>query len=295
LKQAESSGATFVKQFGAGDIAALRRLPAQQLIKAMMANAAFHASEPRGPVLDGYVLAEQPSLVFQEGREAKVPLILGNTARDGDEDSMGVSGTPKADKTLADTRRPLSSTHKVAPLGAGDKKQIEAYYAHHDGLAGEAIKLYGDTKTTDPVDGDAIHAFETDVDFRCGAGLIAQWHSRVAPTWQYQFSHGYEPLGAVHLWDMFYLFGWLKPPADQPRDKMLVDQEQGYWAAFVKNGDPNMPGLPLWPKSGATKAYLDFTSHGAMAKTSLRQAACRIYDKKIEQDLAKLAGGHEGR
>lgn len=109
MKQAEASGAKFVQRFGVTDIAALRRMPAQQLIKTMMADATFHTAEPRGPVVDGYVFPEQPSLVFQAGREAKVLLILGNTSRDGDEDSMGVSGTPKADKTLADKTRPQRS------------------------------------------------------------------------------------------------------------------------------------------------------------------------------------------
>jgi para-nitrobenzyl esterase len=292
MKAAETSGAKFVQRFGVSDIAALRRMPAQQLIKMMMADAAFHASEPHGPVVDGYVFPEQPSLVFQAGHEAKVPLILGSTARDGDEDSMGVSGTPKADKTLADKTRPLSSTHKVTPLGEVGAKQVSAYYAHYGALGTQAAKLYSDVRTTDPVDGDAIHAFATDTDFRCGADVIAQWHSRVAPTWQFQFSHGYEPLGAVHLWDMFYLFGQLKPPADQPRDSMLVDQEQRYWASFVRTGDPNTAGLPAWPKSGVGRAYLDFTSGGAVAKTGLRQAACGLYAHKIEQDLTKLAATH---
>ena len=114
---------------------------------------------------------------------------------------------------------------------------------------GKAAKLYGDAKTTEPVDGDAIHAFETDTVFRCGADVAAQWHSRVAPTWQFQTSAGYEPLGAVHLWDMFYLFGWLKAPADQPRDKLLVDQMQGYWVSFVKSGDPNARACRHGPKA----------------------------------------------
>ena len=293
LKDAENAGAGYLHSLGApakGAIAALRQKSAADLIKVMMADAKIHASEPRGPVVDGYAFPEQPALVFQQGREAAIPYIVGATARDGDEDSMGVSGTPKADKTLADKTRPLSSTHHVAPLTAAESEQIRAFYAKYADLASQAVKLYGDKATTDPVDGDAITSFETDTDFRCAGEMVAQWHARVAPSWQYQFSHGYEPLGAVHLWDMFYVFGWLKAPADQPRDTRLVDQTQRAMIAFATHGDPNAPGLPAWPKSGPKSAYMDFTSDGAMAKNGLRAAACHIFAQKTERDLMVLAG-----
>ena len=292
LKDAENAGAKYLRTLGApekGAVAALRQKSAKDLMKVMMADQKIHATEPRGPVVDGYAFPEQPALVFQAGREAAIPYIVGATARDGDEDSMGVSGTPKADKTLADKTRPLSSTHKVTALSATDGKQVEAFYAKYGDLASQAAKLYGDTSTTDPIDGDVVNSFNTDVAFRCAGDMIAEWHAKVAPTWHYQFSHGYEPLGAVHLWDMFYVFGWLKAPADQPRDARLVDQTQRYMIAFATNGDPNAPGLPNWPKSGPQGAYMDFTSGGAVAKNGLRSAACHIFAEKTKRDLAALA------
>ena len=292
LKDAETAGAKYIQSLGApakGAIAALRQKSAQDLIKVMMADNQVHNAEPRGPVVDGYAFPEQPALVFQAGHEAAIPYIIGATARDGDEDSMGVSGTPKADTTLADKTRPLSSTHHVTPLSAADSKQVQTYYAKYGDLAAQAAKLYGDKSTTDPIDGDVINSFNTDADFRCAGEMAAQWHARVAPSWQYQFSHGYEPLGAVHLWDMFYVFGWLKAPADQPRDARLVEQTQRYMIAFATSGDPNAPGLPAWPKSGPQGAYMDFTSDGAVAKNGLRSAACHIYAQKTERDLAALA------
>ena len=294
LKAAEAAGVKFVKGFGApakGAIDALRRRSAQDLFKLMLADQSLHTVEPRGPVVDHYVFPEQPALVFQAGREAAIPFVVGNTARDGDEDSMGVSGTPKASATLADRTRPLAGTHQVAPLPAEGAKAIQAFYAPYDDLARQAIKIYSGKGAAAPVDGDVVTAFNTDIDFRCGAGVIAQWHARIAPTWRYEFSHGYEPLGSVHLWDMLYVFGWLQPPADQPRDARLVDQEQRYWVAFAKNGDPNVPGLATWPKSGAQDAYLDFASDGAIAKAGLRSAACDLFAHKTERGLAALAAG----
>ena len=48
------------------------------------------------------------------------------------------------------------------------------------------------------------------------------------PPGKFQFIYGYEPLGVVHQWNTLYVNGWLKPPADQLRDQMLVDQEKRY-------------------------------------------------------------------
>ncbi len=91
---------------------------------------------------------------------------------------------------------------------------------------------------------------------------------------------------------MFYVFGWLKAPADQPRDARLVDQEQGYLVNFATRGDPNGAGLPNWPRSGTGGAYLDFTSDGAKAKAGLRSAECALVTQKAAQDLAALAKAH---
>lgn len=294
LKDAEAAGAKFASGLGApktGAIAALRQRSAQDLLKQLTANGPLHDAEPRRPVVDGYVFPEQPALAFQAGHEAAIPLMIGNTARDGDIDSMGVSGTPKADATFADRTRPLAATHRVAPVTAKDVTAIRSFYAGYGALADQAVKAYSGANAANPTDGDVRTAFDTDIFFRCGANLVAQWHARKAPTWRYEFSHGYEPLGAVHIWDMFYLFGWLKAPADQPRDVHLVDQMQQYWAAFARSGNPNVPGLASWQKSGADGAYLDFASQGAVPKMGLRSAACTIFANKTVRDLSALQAG----
>jgi len=292
LKEAEAAGAAFARGLGApssGAIAELRRRPAQDLLTTMLADPSLRKAEPRDPDVDGYVLTEQAALVFQAAREAAIPLIVGSAARDGDFANMGVSGNPNASAAIADAARPLMGTHKVAPLTPEGARAVQAFYAPYGDLAGEAARVYGAVGGTDPAQGDVLTAFDTDYRMRCGASLIARWHAGIAPTWQYEFSHGYEPLGAVHLWDIMYVFGWLQPPADQPRDADLADQIQQYWVTFARTGNPNGSDQPYWPKSGPVDRYLDFTSEGAVAKAGLRSAACDLFARKTTQDLSKLA------
>lgn len=298
LRAAEADGAKLVAGLlggHRGGIAELRRRPAKAFLDAMLAKPALRALEPTSPVIDGYVLPEQPAVVFEEGREAPVPLLVGSTSRDGDLVSMGTSGTPKASATLADTARPLARTHVVAPLDAKGLAAVQNVYARYPDLAAAARRAYADSANVSPIDGDVITAFTTDFIFRCTASVIAEWHDRTAPTWRFQFSHGYEPLGAVHIWDMLYLFGWVQPPADQPRDVLLSDQMQRYWTNFARTGDPNGLGLPQWPRSRSRSLYLDFASDGAEIGATPRPEACDLVADKTRRDIAALRGEPKAR
>ncbi|HZS58526.1 MAG TPA: carboxylesterase family protein [Gemmatimonadaceae bacterium] len=294
LHDAESAGSMFATGLGApkvGAIAELRRRSAQELIDAMMANPSLRGAEPRGPIVDGYVLPQQPALVFRQDHEMAIPTIIGSTARDGDFENMGVSGTAKAAAAAADPARTLATRHKVAALSTAEARELSAFYASNTDLARRALSYYQDVSSTDPPYGDVITAFYTDIRMRCGSSFVARMHARVAPTWQFEFSHGYEPLGAVHLWDMQYVFGWLQAPADQGRDAGLVEEVQTYWTTFARSGNPNSVGLPNWPPIDSRDSHLDFASESTSAKAGLRKASCALYERKTLQALDALARG----
>ena len=59
-----------------------------------------------------------------------------------------------------------------------------------------------------------------------------------------------------------------------PDDNKVSDVMQGYFANFVKTGNPNGPGLPQWPaaNNGATTQFmrLDVESRAEAEKTRER-------------------------
>lgn len=76
------------------------------------------------------------------------------------------------------------------------------------------------------------------------------WEKYALPSYLYYFSRN--PLGdhagAFHSSELWYMFGTLDRswrPKDEA-DYRLSEQMVSYWCNFIKNGDPNQEGLPIW-------------------------------------------------
>jgi para-nitrobenzyl esterase len=91
-----------------------------------------------------------------------------------------------------------------------------------------------------------------------------------APVYRYEFDqvpppsekHEAEAGLAYHSAEIEYVFGtldWKKIPW-RPEDYKLSEQMGSYWTNFAKSGDPNGPGLGVWPmyirKSGYQVMHL---------------------------------------
>jgi carboxylesterase type B len=114
--------------------------------------------------------------------------------------------------------------------------------------------------------------------------LEASWHAAKFPTYQYEFTRGYEPQGAVHSWELQYVFGNLSPQASDDKDRKLSDQVQQYWANFARTGNPNGAGVPAWPTlDSLKKGYIEFTPEGAAARSGLRGRFCELFFQKMER------------
>src|SRR5258708_13787417 len=187
----------------------------------------------------------QPAASFRAGEEAVVPLMIVINAREW---------------TVADLT-----------------KEIQDFYGV---LAPKALKLYESAAADYAPWGDAKSQFATDMQFRCSASTLAQWHSAKAPAFEYEFTRAPEPRGAVHSWELKYVFGNLKQPT-KPTDRKLSNEVQVYWSNFAKTGNPNGAGVPVWPKFGPGREYMDLGSPTPVAKAALRAPFCDVWREKL--------------
>jgi para-nitrobenzyl esterase len=91
----------------------------------------------------------------------------------------------------------------------------------------------------------------------------------------YRFSYVAESMrkewhGAPHATEIPFVFDtvaarYLKELT--PADAAIADAANAYWVAFAKNGDPNGPGRPNWPRYDAAQdALLNFAERGPVAE-----------------------------
>lgn len=273
LTRADQVGSDFAANLKApqqGQLKYLRSMSAKDLLAAVQ-NAqrtpnAFHADIN----VDAYVFPSSPAAVFAQGKEAAIPLIVGN-----------------------------NSTEFDFPASADELRQrIGEIYKL---LAPRALQAYGLSNggqgTTDPVYGTVANQWSADLIFRCPATAVAAWHNAAHhPTYEYQLEHaipGQEKQGAVHSADLPYVFGFYPETGNisgpfGPTDYKIADNIEKYWTNFARTGNPNGDGVADWPEFDGTQSYIAITEAGnVVPQTKLRDAQCSIFRQAINFRLAR--------
>jgi len=189
--------------------------------------------------VDGHVLPAAPHDLMAAGFSANAPLLIGNNARE-----LSVPGGD----------------------GAADAFMRIAFGPNQE----RARAFYNFAAPADPRLGDAYDQLATDVTFRCPAVETARLHARAGrAVFEYQFDYG----ASVHHGAELSIVS--NNDAVSPSDPQVT--MQAYWVNFIKTGDPNGPGLPVWPRfSEGERGYLNFSNEGPRAASNLRGDICAL-------------------
>jgi len=238
LPGAEQQGVKFAATAGAPSVEAMRKLGLEQILKASDAGTTH-------PIMDGFVLPQEPFDVFTAGHQNDVPLLLGSNANEG---------------------RPLIAGRDVKLSSFADDIG-KAYGSDVIGqLANESLKIY--PATTDAEAHESRANFERDLRFGWDMWTWARLQTKTGKgkVFYYYFAHlppapqssPFAYWGAGHWAELPYVFDHLSQYqwAWTDADRALADTMATYWTNFSKSGDPNGPTVPAWPNFTTKNGYL---------------------------------------
>jgi para-nitrobenzyl esterase len=257
---AQGNGAKAVEALGVKTIAELRAKPLNELT----------GLPGGGLIIDGYLIPEDISLTFMNGRQNAVDVLTGSNK---DEANFGVC--------------PGAGGRGGGPALTADAFKASAQRKFGD-AADEYVKLYA--VTSDAEAQPAAHmACADEINWNMRQWAVAQ-AKQGKKAYTYFFTHiptlngGPSPQGATHTAEISYAWNNPKGQATQTWnevDTKLADMMSSYWVNFIAKGDPNGNGLPRWSEykdlmSGRVMVFGDtpqIESSAPTAKLSFYQAA----------------------
>jgi para-nitrobenzyl esterase len=239
LAGAEQIGEDFQKSCGAAGLAALRAMTPEQIFDAMKKGNPWHFSSN----VDGYFFPKSPYAIYAAGEQAHVPLLVGWNAEESG--YAGVLGNELP--TLANYEAAAGKLYS-----AGADSVLRVYHASTD----EEVKLVATNLASDRFIGFSTWKW-SDMQVRTGGGKSV---------YRYYFEKARPGANASHSAEIEYAMGNLptnKVYAWTPDDYKVSATMQGFFANFIKTGNPNGPGLPEWPaanSAGTPVMHIDVDS-----------------------------------
>ncbi|NWG45984.1 MAG: carboxylesterase family protein [Alphaproteobacteria bacterium] len=229
-------GGHLAERLGQGSLAGLRALDAHELNTAHQREAVAVGGSGRAfkAVIDGRLLPRDPVLLFEEGRQAQVPFLIGAN-------SFEVSVIRPGADFVEKTREAVG-------------ERWEAFRSVYGARAEEDLL-------------PAADALFSDNAYRVAVRMTARSMEAVgAPAYVYSFDRLAEAMkargarGTPHGGEIPYVFETLPERGYDGTDRALAEAANAYWAAFARTGVPAGEGLPAWPAfTAATPHVMEFS------------------------------------
>ncbi|MEJ2146618.1 MAG: carboxylesterase family protein [Acidobacteriota bacterium] len=252
LSQGEAAGAKFAAGIGAPSLDQLRAISAMALLQA--------ASQPGVPrfssTVDGYFYPKSPAEIYAKGEQAHVPLLVGWNSEEMS-DQFLLRGNEPTPEDFAKAVRNL-----------------------YDGDADAVLKAYPAATREQTIQSATALASDRFIAFSTWRWFDLQRQTGDAPVYRYFYAHPRPPMkpqaaegaesmgrggrqagpppapsGAVHSAEIEYALGNLatNPVYAWTQDDYKVSETmEGFFANFIKTGNPNGPDLPEWPAAGSS-------------------------------------------
>lgn len=267
---AETIGINFARRHkientDAAALARLRALSAEEILDLGQETDSAGVRIYSGPILDGKLVVETAESAYKAGRQAHVPLMIGNCSAE--------IGGPFVNNTAS----------KEALFTLFGDAELEAKAAYDpDGNKDFA---------------EVITRFNTDWVWGEPARMTARSFLAIhEPVYMFQF--GYVPMGmrerakygAGHGSDIAFVFNtlnarWGTPGEATAEEKELARIMNSYWTNFAKTGNPNSSNVPKWiPYDIQKQEILDIDLDGkAGSKPDPRKIRLDVIEKAFKQ------------
>ena len=251
LPEALESGKELKERYNAQYINDLRKIDAKKLIK--------EADTQHHMTVDGYVLEKTPHEAYLAGEFNEEKIIHGYNLHEGEAFIL----------------------FDQANLSNYEKK-VRDYFGE---LADEVFEIYPITT------GDEVKAYWEEIYSAVFFDYPHYCLNRLAvvneiPVYQYYFVKDNGRLGNWHSGEEVYLYGNIPEGSKlyDETDRVLSDVMKGYFANYIKTGDPNGEGLPLWTENLNSSDVMEFGDYIGMA-SERKHALFDILDKMQGWDL----------